>query len=310
MRLKILVCGYSDILRRKSLNILSRFGDVDLVTSSSAIDATVRKELGRVFSNLDFALSTEQNYDFVYLCGDPVSFEASLKSLKRYKVHTIVEKPLAYPGVAMLDVVKDWPVGVLLTETFQYQEGVRVSDLLDKALSPCKKLIISEFHIPKMTGYTGFREGLHPLYDVGRYSLHLLFKLTAGDLSPENVTVQSTENYGCVTYEFKQTTFIAHFGTNSSYRNEVSCFSSGQRTRYTRIYANHPTDSGAGIFTYSSTGEQSNFEEIQEDTFLNYFQRLFDLFIRDKTHFKLYAAEKYNETIGFMKFASNYYDQI
>lgn len=285
--MKILVIGYSEILRRKSYEVLRKYShDISIVSAAdAAVISNTLDGVKRVYTQLKDI--TNFDYDFAYVCCDPRKHHDILSELKNLNVHTIVEKPIS-PSTTIRDILNQWPKDKLLSETFQFRFGKRIEKIKQLTAGEQQTIVQATFALPKFSDGSNFRYEQGALSDVGRYIMKLGLEIFL-EGTVDAVTHQELRNKsgpaqgGLLMMSSQDVIYTGSYLFNSSYENKVVLYSCDKKYEFTRVFANAPTDTGSGITSFNAFGAQQEHIEIQEDTFGAYFSYIFENYAKSNT---------------------------
>ena len=288
--MKILILGYSNIVRRRVISVLKEKKIIFFIASK-----TFKKKIPGVkkqFKSYNYALN-KCNPDLVYISlPNSEHFYWAKKSLK-HKFNTIVDKPITSNEKQLeelIDISKK-NKKVLVESTF-FNYHLQMKKIVKIFKKDCYKRIIAKFIIPKPDKKSILMskklEG-GVLMDMGPYisSIPRLFNLKK--ILRKNIKIKKNKQKLITSIKFiinfKEGRYNGHFEFGGKYQNQILISNKNKKSIIKRVFS--PPDDQNLNFKLISKKSEKTIQLKKDNCFKNFLNEVLKI-IKEKKYFFYY----------------------
>ena len=247
--MKILILGYSDIVKRRvvpSLLEINQIKSIDIASKSRNIKKNVK--LSNIYKDYDEGLN-KSDAELVYISlPNSLHYQYSIKTLNRNK-NVIVDKP-AITKLNQLekieDIIKEKQLGISMSSVFQYHKCWKKFKSISLKNSK-EGTLVANFTIPKLNK-DNIR--MSKRLDGGAFHDMAIYASNAGyifwETPLEKLSLfKSSENglitgFNVIINYGRGKEFIGRFGFNKTYTNQIQYHGLNFSTKYDRVFSPPP----------------------------------------------------------------------
>ena len=288
--MKILILGYSNIVRKRVIGVLKKKKITFFVASK-----TFKKKISGVkkqFKSYNYALN-KCNPDLVYISlPNSEHFYWAKKSLKR-KFNTIVDKPITSNEKQLeelIDISKK-NKKVLVESTF-FNYHLQMKKIVKMFKKDCYKRIIAKFIIPKPDKKSilmskKFQGGV--LMDMGPYisSIPRLFNLKK--ILRKNIKIKKNKQKLIISIKFvinfKEGRYDGNFEFGGKYQNQILVSNKSKKSIIKRVFS-PPDDQNLNLRLITKKSEKI-IQLKKDNCFRNFLNEVLKI-IKEKKYFFYY----------------------